>query len=150
MINIKSALAFALIGISLVFTGACQSSSATIWDPTGIWNVSFVLTIELSDSTDIDSWTEPLTLSGSTRSGTVSGFTWDATFSPQDGTYTVSGDHGITIRFDFRVGSIDRIITLTGSTSESNLNFMGGSGTWEVGGNTHSVTFTATKATNLQ
>lgn len=140
------------LSVCLVFSPGCKTSeeSATTWDPSGVWNFSFTLTITLGSSTDIQSWTEPLNFTGTDQSGTVSGFTWETRIPSQNGTYTRTGNYGINILFDFTVGTIHRTITLNGETTKDNLNYIGGTGTWVASNNTHTVTFTASKTTNLQ
>lgn len=128
----------------LVLISGCKAT--VVWDPSGTW--LFTINYQVDPLT----YSETFTLTGSDANGTVSGYTIYNVNPPQTGTYNKTGDYSISIHFDFIDIYSYRIITdFQGTSSEDNLNFMTGTGTWYLDGPLYdNMTFTATKTSNQQ
>ena len=137
----KFTFTFLIVTLILILSFACKTAESFVWDPVGNWD--FVILAPWG------TWTEHVILSGSESGGTLSGWTQ---FNPggTPGIWTKTGDWSISVQLNYWNYSYNEIVELTGTSSESSPNNVIGSGTWTENASDHSITFTATKTSNLQ
>lgn len=129
-----SLLVVMVIAIGLLFHSGCKTAEeAWTLNMTGSWNFDFN-----APSISPPNWTNNLTFSGGSISGNI------RTYVGETGTYTVSGGT-VTMNWTFLCGcSANTTWDLVGTASESNPNYLSGSGSWyHSPGPADALTFTA-------
>jgi hypothetical protein len=123
-----------LIGIS--YGPGCSSF---IWDPTGVWSFVYNTT-----------FTEQVTLSGSTEAGVISNWSGDD-YDPQTGTWEKTSDFTIYVYIDFISKFATQVtFTVTFTSSQDDPNTMNGTGHFVEDSYEEDFAFQAVKVTNLQ
>jgi hypothetical protein len=136
----KKVLLIVLVGfvfMGLVFMPGCKSAAS--WNPLGTWNVNLIITSWGHN------WYDVFTFTGNDSGGAVSGLTPADMAAAQTGTWTKTGDYSISMNFDWMWGSLQEVVTLSGSSSEASPNSMSGSGTWTEVAITAATTISATR-----
>lgn len=128
--------------VLITFVIVCISGpgcTTFVWDPTGVWTFIYSTT-----------FTEQVTLSGSTETGVVSNWAGDD-YDPHSGTWEKTSDFTLYIHIDFISKFATHVIlTVTFTSSSDDPNTMTGDAHFVEDSYEEYFTFKAKKETNLQ